>query len=294
MKIMSRYILLQFVLIFLSVARLGAAEAIEEYCSGGIKQEHNPSQNYQFRTFSRTIDNGDFSIGLMCVQNIREEDISIDWFIPNLSGWIPGKEILFKERVIRSTPAVGVESCVEYGNLGEWTKANFFGDEIDSVESEKERNIGCVAARDRYHTLETKQDLSPKLADIKINIISFFPSSNEIPYDTMLKLNGFVTVELINDELQRISMNFRIEQYPGREKGIPDQVYVVPVINREASVEVKIAESIGEREIITGFSEKVIEVNYNSGDGRIEEMTFEFQSESGDVLGKISFPVYGV
>ena len=66
------------------------------------------------------------------VRNESNGDIEIRWLVPGPWGWIPEGEYLPRTRPVGNPAPRPLIGCLQYGNLGETTVGNFYGD-VDEV-----------------------------------------------------------------------------------------------------------------------------------------------------------------
>lgn len=262
-------------------------------CEGGLLQTHQPAGGFHFQTASEVRDFGGYKTAVICAKNLSKgRDTHLVWFIPTLQGWIPPEESILKERLIRTGSVSGVESCVEYGNRGEWTRAAFFGDDIDHQESSEERSAGCAGARDKYHGQAQLEGIAPP-DELKLSITTFFPSDPDNASDTMLELYGSIVLTRLNDKQYEILLSLFLERYKGREMGNVGEVVVTPSAEHlPAHISSIFKENIPEKTKLEDIIGKKFVVDYLD-DGVFGEVVLNIASKPGEHLARISIPALG-
>jgi hypothetical protein len=263
-------------------------------CTPDAGQEHRPKAGYHFKTQSYVRSYDPTPVGVTCVQNLTSNWMEVHWFIPGSGGWGPPSELSPPwERFLRTQKYQSLEGCLEYGNLGETTKAGFHGDAIDHESVVEEKRIGCTAARNKYHSVAMRGDNLEKMTTLSIPVKILFPSDVEKPGDTMLVLSG--EVKVVPGEQRRYSILFdlKISRYEGADQADSSQIFVKPSFDaRVASLWPMFKEHLGEMLPIDKLSGTRIDVAPAEGTVAIEQASMEIVSANGRILARLGFPVY--
>ena len=108
------------------LAGLSASQAAD--CKGDTRQEHHVG-NFNFVTSSWVEDVGTMRRYVSCVGNLdANSDLLVTWYIAGpFKSYVPSEESAETPRMRADTNTRPVAGCIQYGNAGERTPAEFLG-----------------------------------------------------------------------------------------------------------------------------------------------------------------------
>ena len=277
--------LMMVAMIFLTFCSISSA------CELGKGQPYRPAAGYVFTTDSYILDRAPDRIGVTCISNLSTEPISAHWFIPTASGWVPPNEVFPKERYLKAQGESRIRGCLEYGNLGETVEADFVGDQQELEASFEERQIGCKNARNKYHSVAFTSE--GKIHPIKINLRYFFPYEVNRASETMVKLEGTVTIEPVEGNTFSLTFNFGIAKYGDSEGKYDGKFTAIPVFTGGAkSLEEEFVKTVGKEYPLEKLGSSKFILSAGLKNFRIEEAFLDIMIPEGVQVARIGFPVY--
>ena len=213
-------------LLALLLGILTASSGSAETCAGLVQQEHRIG-NFHFQTNALVRPHPHQSSimqQITCVSNLSKSDLWIDWFIPGPKSWILPARSVSSHRVSLSQKWKPLNGCIEYGNVGQTTQAQFMGTAEDETLAEKERQSGC---KSRISASVPAEKVSLGAFDkLFMPVELFFPSDLAKSFDTMLQLTGAVGTLLTSNQSIEYYFEYRLNQVEGRPAGNPQDVKV--------------------------------------------------------------------
>ena len=292
-------ILAVFSALSLIVFCLQSAAAIG--CESDNGQAHRPQPDYRFTTYSEPFSPGS-NLATTCVQNESNRDIEIRWLVPGPWGWIPEGEYLPRTRPVSEPAPRPLTGCLQYGNLGETTVGNFYGDDEEVRKVEREETIGCEAARNDFASRggpAPSASANAVVERLEVPIRLFFPSNTESPSETMLILHGLIGLYPETSDSYEIFISLELTQYEDREGGDPSTIRVMAAFpeNLEArapSVFQAISEAVGGADGISlqELRETFIFIELGSESVALEETYFDVLTSGGEQVARFGVPVF--
>lgn len=161
-----------------------------------------------------------------CVANLDpDSDLYVNWFVSGpFQAYIPSTEAREWRRLKDDASARPVSGCIQYGNLGDVTPADFWGtadDEAEVSNSGKCAQSGGGAQANQSGPLPE--------GGLQEAVKLFVPSDVENPHDTMLQIDGQVGIEPAENGGYKSYFYYAADKYKNRPLGDPNQIKVVPV-----------------------------------------------------------------
>lgn len=199
-------------------------------CAGETRQEHHIG-NFDFVTSSWVEPVGERMRYVSCVANLDEgSDLLVHWFIPGpYKSYVPSSKAVSTPRLRDDVEPRPVTGCLQFGQLGELTNADFLGTKDDQ---EKNGNGDCE--RQVAEKIFTKAAALPD-NDYADELVAYFPSDAEDPYNTMLHLRGKIGI-VTDGSMYRNFFEYQVGPLEGREKGKVSDVRVEPFFPGSAEI----------------------------------------------------------
>ncbi|QKD16300.1 hypothetical protein [Mesorhizobium sp. NZP2077] len=182
-----------------------------------------------------------------------------------------------------------INGCIKFGNLNNYTPAQFMGSAAD--EAENAHSNGCAGLAPSGGDTIEGAFLTDGWSD---NVRVFFPSDPDNPHDTMLELTGTIGLTNVGEGNYESFFKYRAARYKDRPDGQPGDVTVTPVFpyDREKFFSAyyntnKEAARLGSDGNIT------FKVDALSAIWRPVPAYYEFRDRQNRVLGAIPMPLLG-
>jgi hypothetical protein len=196
-------------------------------CDGTTEQPHEVGTNYKFLTNAKVepIPGSAYDRYVSCVFNPDlSNDIHITWFIPGpYDTWVLANHSQPWPRRQPIGPSSVLVGCIEYGNLGETTAAEYVGSDADAADENKEDERKCVIEAKGQSAGEKKQGkehgLNNPLESFKDGFSVYFPSNPSKAHDTMLRMAGNLAVVKKDDKTYLSLMEYSLSRAEGRPDG---------------------------------------------------------------------------
>jgi len=270
-------------------------------CESDNGQAHRPQPDFRFTTYSEPFSPGSI-LATTCVRNESNGDIEIRWLVPGPWGWIPEGEYLPRTRPVGNPAPRPLIGCLQYGNLGETTVGNFYGDVDEVGKVEREETIGCEAARNDFASRggpAPSASANEGVESLEVPIRLFFPSNTENPGETMLILQGSVELSAETSDSYGIFISLELTQYEGRDGGDPSTVRVMAAFPedleaRAPSVFQAISEAVGGTDgvLLQELREKFIFIELDSESVALDEAYFDVLTSGGEQVARFGVPVF--
>lgn len=232
---------------------------------------------------------------MSCVANLDAgTDLFVNWFVPGpFKQYVPADEATVTPRLRDDLNARVIESCIEYGNLGEITKADFIGTTDD------QHNNGNIPKCGQTYSETTR--IEPVKKSLPANgwfdeIRIFFPSDLSNPHDTMLEVSGKIGLKVNgNGDGYTSFFDYEAKQYKDRPKGEIDQVSIQPFFPLRGEV-FSAAFLSSNKEQATSLS-KSGQITFNvegstNQKWRVVDALYEFRDKQDRVLAAIPIPLF--
>ncbi len=160
-----------------------------------------------------------------CVYNPDDKvDFHFSWFVPDWESYVPPHCALeYPHFLDAENPKVKpkvdlITSCIEYGNAGQVTTAQYLGDEHEKDAAAKEDESKC-----RSPSAPTSSS-DPDLRTIDFDIELFFPSDSSKAEETMLAMEGHYTLVTKGDEAYFSQFSYKLVPAREKSKGDPEAI----------------------------------------------------------------------
>ena len=168
-----------------------------------------------------------------CVRNLNKNpnhDVKITWYIPGPHvTWIPGGEQVDTPRRPLDDKQMSIKGCLKYGNLREFTRAEFVGSEEEAGRAKKEEGeegTECGIMRKFQERPASRIVRKVPAKDWLDSFRIFFPTDLGNVSNTMLRLDANVSVHF-SDESVQTTLTYSAEKLEGRPSGNLSQVRYV-------------------------------------------------------------------
>ncbi|MER9663337.1 hypothetical protein [Mesorhizobium sp. M0134] len=274
---------------------VGVVSAEAKTCDeGDTRQEHHVG-NFNFVTSSWVEKKGKLRRYISCVKNLDpNSDLLVTWFIAGpFQTYVPATVELPTPRLRDDISPRPVRGCIQYGNLGERTPAEFMGTADDEERNGKEGN--CAPAT-QVGNEPQGTDLPPDGWQDDVRV--FFPSDPDDPHDTMLEVTGKIGIAPIPGGVTgggfQSFFAYSAKQYEGRKLGKVEDVTVTPVFPIKSDFFA--AAFFKENKEATGLSRDG-SISFDvlapfSNAWRPAPAFYEFRDKHGRVLGAIPMPLF--
>ena len=162
-----------------------------------------------------------------CVRNLNENpehDVKITWYIPGPHvTWIPGGDQVDTPRRPLDDRQMSIKGCLKYGNLKEFTRAEFVGSGEEAGRAREEEGTECGIAR-QFHERPASRVVQEVPANDWLDVFRiFFPTDLENVSNTMVRLDANVSVNF-SDESVLTMVTYSATKLEGRPSGNLSQV----------------------------------------------------------------------
>lgn len=257
-------------------------------CQGDTRQEHHIG-NFDFVTSSWVEPAGERMRYVSCVANLDEgSDLLVHWFIPGpYRSYVPSSRAVPTPRLRDDVNPRPVTGCLQFGQLGEMTKAEFLG----TGEDEEENGDGDCKRQAAENWILNAAALPDKgYAD---DIVVYFPSDSKDPRNTMLELRGKIGIMPKGSTYQSF-FHYQVNRLAGREKGNISDVRVEPFFPGKAEFAYSFyKESIGD---FSKLLKPADNITFNvigefSDQWRVVEAYYKFIDRNNEVVAFVSLPL---
>ena len=265
-------------------------------CDGTTEQPHQIGTNYNFVTNAKVepIAGSAYERYVSCVFNPdSNNDIYINWFIPgpyytwvlaNHSESWPRRQVIGHSSVI--------EGCIEYGNLGERTVAEYIGSDGDAADENKEDEKKCVAEAKGLSSGEKKQTLNNPIELFKDGFIVYFPSNPAKAHDTMLKMAGNLEVLKKDDKTYESVMEYSLSTAEGRPDGSTKGIKLRPQFTGAAEMVLPYFEKTYPDDIELSNNKEVAFMVSGGSEWRLSSGKYEILDSDNKKLAAIRIPLF--
>jgi hypothetical protein len=198
-------------------------------CIGQLPQ-HHPTNPFVFDTNTH-VENAPRLHFDVCIFNPDPKFyLRFAWFVPDWAGFAPPGDGIEGRRYPdpNAVPMV-LKSCIEYGNAGALTTAQFFGDAAEKAAAAREDQVACKAAAPVKGVSISGSDLEP----IDYPFRLFFPSENQNAEATMLALVATYTLKPEGTGYSS-AIAYKLTRAPGRPDGDPQAIVMKPILSGAA------------------------------------------------------------
>ena len=261
-------------------------------CRGSLHSEHNiGSFDFQTESAISDTDGGRFAY-YACVKNLMNEYLRTFWYVPGTMRWTPPNEDNEDVRYFEDKQDKIFLGCLEYGNVGDTTKAQFQGILDDEQKIVNEQQNGCENARP-YSTkyLGNSNKEGKEAEELKREINIFVPSDETNPSKTMMTMRGILGLFRTGDNEFSTVLEYYFQPYGDARDGDPTKLKLFPQrIPGDTSVALaflKTADGIA-------LTEKgTISVPYSvNSNPIIDNVTYNIVDQKGALLASFSAPIY--
>lgn len=210
---------------FLVLILASAPASAQEECKGSARQVHRYS-NYHFVTTSRVYHSDGVEFYETCVENHSNRDLWFDWFVPGPNSYVLPGTAINSPRTFTTRNTIGLNGCLQYGNLSETIKEQFLGHVTDKPQIEQEQKKGCVFWE---KTSSPKPSRTKEIQKVSVAVRIFFPSDRTQAAATMLVLQGEASVVEIDETGYTSEFKYAIKPAFLRSKGDARKIRIKPV-----------------------------------------------------------------
>jgi hypothetical protein len=210
---------------------LFASACLAAPCTGQIPQ-HHPTDPFAFDTNSHAENTPRLHFDVCIFNPDPKFYLRFAWFVPDWAGFAPpadgieGKHYPADPKIV---PMV-LKSCIEYGNAGALTTAEFFGDADEKQAAGREDQAACKPAAPVKSAALSGGDLEP----IQYAFRLFFPSDNRNAEATMLALFANYTLKPEGPLGYSSTIDYKLTRAPGRPDGDPQAIVMKPILSGAA------------------------------------------------------------
>lgn len=199
-------------------------------CTGQVPQ-HHPTDPFAFDTNSH-VETGSRLHFDICIHNPDPKFyLRFAWFVPDWAGFAPpadGIEGKHYPTDPKTVPLV-LKSCIEYGNAGALTTAQFYGDADQKQAAGREDQSACRPAAPVKSAAQSGGGLEP----INYAFRLFFPSENRNAEATMLAFAAHYTLQPEGSGYSS-AIIYELTRAPGRPEGDPEAIVMKPILSGAA------------------------------------------------------------
>jgi hypothetical protein len=199
-------------------------------CTGQTPQ-HHPTDPFAFDTNSH-VENAPRLHFDVCIFNPDPKFyLRFAWFVPDWAGFAPPADGIEGKHYPdpKAVPMV-LKSCIEYGNAGALTTAQFFGDADEKQAADREDQSSCKPAAPVRSASLSGSDLEPFDYEFRLN----FPSENANAEATMLALSAHYTLKPEGSSGYSSAIAYKLTRAPGRPEGDPQAIVMKPILSGAA------------------------------------------------------------
>jgi hypothetical protein len=197
----------------------------QEECEGDAPKEHQIGR-YHFQSTSRVFRQSNTHFYVTCVANKGEGDLWIDWFVPGPQTYVPSGIAQDSPRPFTTRDTKSYNGCLEYGSHADTITEQFLGHASDQPAIDEEKKLSCDHWA-RQANLKPEEDA--KFEELSYPIRVFFPSDKTSVNDSMLVMQGEVSLYLIGDNRFVSQLEFGVSQFEERDTGSAEEVSVRPI-----------------------------------------------------------------
>lgn len=269
----------------------------EEQCEGSARRPHDLGK-YQFTTTSRVYSKDGAEWYDTCVENNGDRDLWIDWYVPGPFGYVLPEKAVPSHRIFSTRDTVGLDGCLEYGNLAELMREHFLGHASDVAAIEEEKKKGCDYRATASVTGEPGEPGEFGIQELTVPFRLFLPSNKKYAEQTMLEITGEAKVIPGDTEHYSTVLAYTIEKVKGRQAGNPNNVFMRPLDTglageflRKAFFNVYFAE-FGDKGIPLKWSNKFLLRMDLPEKLSLTSTRYGFFDQSGEFVGAIFVPLW--
>ncbi|MER9629600.1 hypothetical protein [Mesorhizobium sp. M0296] len=258
--------------------------------TGDTRKEHHVG-NFNFVTNSWVEEVGKLRRYVSCVGNFdRDTDLLVTWHVAGPKGtYVPSDDVATEPRISNDLNPRAVNGCIKYGNLGDFTDAQFMGSAADEDENAKD-NPCNIANTLRGHEL-AKPGIPKEGYRDQVRV--FFPSNPDKPRETMLEINGVIGIAAVDGMFESF-FTYSAQKYKGRPDGNPDDIRVRPrFVTAPESYYKAFFETNEEATPLGSKGDIVFKISGATSSLVPVTAYYEFISPDNRVVGSIPMPMFG-
>ncbi|WP_296746978.1 hypothetical protein [Mesorhizobium sp.] len=282
-----------FILVLVLATGVFAGQAtLAKDCKDGDAPQPHHVGNFNFLTSSwvETVDN--MRRYVSCVSNLDpNSDLMVTWYIAGpFHSYVPATEEAKTPRMSDDVNPRPIDGCIEYGQSGERTPAQFMGTARD--EERNDKDDFCKQGGMAKQASSGDGQLPAKGWADEVRL--FFPSDPDNPHDTMLEVVGKIGISTEGASQFKTFFSYSAKQYKGRPKGNIDDVKVVP---RFPDQEEFFASAFyaANKDSVPLSADGAVDWTVRGNFGRWEPVPayYEFRDRKGRLLSAIPMPLFG-
>jgi hypothetical protein len=236
-----------------------------------------------------------------CVYNPDPKySFHFSWFVPEWEAWVPPSCVLeyphyLPDRLKPGAPAAQqtkpvtnlITSCIEYGNAGRMTTAQYLGDESEKQAAANEDQSQCKPAGPLKASL-----VETPLRTLAFEADLFFPSDAEHPEQTMLALTANYSIDVDGDSYAS-TLEYRLKPAPNSPEAVPKLAAMRVVMRGDAERLVQFL-TPRSREPIPLQEEDSVRLLQVRGEGpwRLVQAVLQFFDQKARPVAKAQIPVF--
>lgn len=230
-----------------------------------------------------------------CVHNPDPQyPFHFSWFVPEWEAWVPPNCVLEYPHYLSSAPTAQTQpklitSCIEYGNAGRMTTAQYLGDDVEEQAAANEDKSQCKPAGPGLLKAPSAQaPLRPLAFDTDL----FFPSDVKYPEKTMLALAASYSVA-VDGNSYASTFDYRLTPAPNSSEAVPKLVRMRIVLRGEAERLTQFL-SPQAKEPVRMQEEGSVHLLQVHGDGpwRLVQAVLQFFDQNDKPVAKAQVPVF--
>ncbi|MER9574917.1 hypothetical protein NKI78_04590 [Mesorhizobium sp. M0400] len=258
--------------------------------TGDTRHEHHVG-NFNFVTNSWVEEVGKLRRYVSCVGNFdRDTDLLVTWHVAGPKGtYVPSDDVATEPRMSNDLNPRVVNGCIKYGNLGDYTDAQFMGSTAD--EAENAQDNPCAEANIFGGHELAKPGIPEDGYSDQVRV--FFPSNPDKPRETMLEINGMIGIAAKDGAFESY-FTYSAHKYKDRPDGDPDNIRVRPRFVTAPESYYKAFFENNKELIPLGYKGNIV-FKVSEATSSLVPVTayYEFISPDDRVLGSIPMPMFG-
>lgn len=267
----------------------------QEECKGDALKEHQIGR-YHFQSTSRVFRQSNTHFYVTCIANKGEGDLWIDWFVPGPQTYVPSGIAQESPRPFTTRETKTFNGCLEYGSHADTITEQFLGHASDQSSIDEEKQLSC----DHWaRQANLKPEGDSKFEELSYPIRVFFPSDKTSVEDSMLVLQGQVSLYFTGDNRFVSQLAFGVSQFEGRDAGSADEVSMRPVdggpagdLLRSAFATAHKSQLLDDDQSILVGSENKIQISSTyQDDWVLTTSRYGFYDKNNEFVGAVFVPV---
>jgi hypothetical protein len=231
-----------------------------------------------------------------CVHNPDPKfPLHFSWFVPEWEAWVPPNCVLEYPHYLQSAPTAQstpklITSCIEYGNAGRMTTAQYLGDDAEQQAAANEDKSQCQPAGPGK--LKASSADEAKLTPLAFETDLFFPSDAKYPEKTMLAMAASYSVAVEGNSYAS-TLDYRLTPGPNSFDAVPKLVRMRVLLRGEAErltqfLSPQAKEPVRMQEV---DSVRLLQV-HGDGPWRLVHAVLQFFDQSDKPVAKAQVPVF--